>query len=128
MSRQDACEWSRKIPYRLLWATSSTDPLSGCLVSLKELLIKSLFYSPRKEKLLGNKRYWLSKGKMNPTGLVMVYIYCLCCSATAVEETKQFITSVVVGKDVVPRIGLHQLEAMRQDLINVIKRSTEPKV
>ena len=44
------------------------------------------------------------------------------------EETKDFITSVVVGKDVVPRIGLHQLEAMRQDLINVIKKSTEPKV
>lgn len=48
-------------------------------------------------------------------------------SATTVEETKSFITSVVVGKDVVPRIGLHQLEAMRQDLINVIKISTEPK-
>jgi len=46
----------------------------------------------------------------------------------AVEYTKQFITSVVVGKDVVPRIGLHQMESLRADLINAIKRSKDPKV
>lgn len=46
----------------------------------------------------------------------------------AVEYSKSFITSVVVGKDVVPRIGLHQLEALRADLINAIKRSVDPKV
>lgn len=46
----------------------------------------------------------------------------------AVEHSKSFITSVVVGKDVVPRIGLHQLEALRADLINTIKRSKDPKV
>jgi sn1-specific diacylglycerol lipase len=46
----------------------------------------------------------------------------------AVEHTKSFITSVVVGKDVVPRIGLHQLESLRADLINTIKRSKDPKV
>jgi sn1-specific diacylglycerol lipase len=46
----------------------------------------------------------------------------------AVEYTKSFITSVVVGKDVVPRIGLHQLESLRADLINTIKRSKDPKV
>lgn len=45
----------------------------------------------------------------------------------AVEYTKSFITSVVVGKDVVPRIGLHQMEALRADLINAIKRSVDPK-
>ncbi len=48
-------------------------------------------------------------------------------SATCREETKSFITSVVVGKDVVPRIGLAQLEALRQDLINQIKHSKVPK-
>lgn len=46
----------------------------------------------------------------------------------AVEYTKSFTISVVIGKDVVPRIGLHQLEALRSDLINAIKRSVDPKV
>lgn len=45
----------------------------------------------------------------------------------AVEYTKSFITSVVVGKDVVPRIGLYQMEALRADLINAIQRSVDPK-
>lgn len=48
-------------------------------------------------------------------------------SMPAVEYTRSFITSVVVGKDVVPRIGLHQMEAMRADLINAIQRSKDPK-
>ncbi|CAD7091657.1 unnamed protein product [Hermetia illucens] len=48
-------------------------------------------------------------------------------SMPAVEYSKSFITSVVVGKDVVPRIGLHQMEALRADLINAIKRSVDPK-
>lgn len=33
----------------------------------------------------------------------------------------------MVGKDVVPRIGLHQMETLRADLINAIKRSVDPK-
>lgn len=44
-----------------------------------------------------------------------------------VEYSKSFITSVVVGKDVVPRIGLHQMETLRADLINAIQRSVDPK-
>ena len=48
-------------------------------------------------------------------------------SMPAVEYSKTFITSIVVGKDVVPRIGLHQMEALRADLINAIKRSIDPK-
>lgn len=48
-------------------------------------------------------------------------------SEACVQETKSFITSIVVGKDVVPRIGLSQLEVLRADLINVIKNSKEPK-
>lgn len=46
----------------------------------------------------------------------------------AVNHSKSFIISVVVGKDVVPRIGLRQMEALRADLINAIKRSVDPKV
>lgn len=49
-------------------------------------------------------------------------------SMPAVEYTKSFTISVVMGKDVVPRIGLHQLETFRADLINAIKRSVDPKV
>lgn len=49
-------------------------------------------------------------------------------SAPVVEYTKQFTVSVVVGKDVVPRIGLYQMETLRTDLINAIKRSVDPKV
>ncbi|CAH1129425.1 unnamed protein product [Ceutorhynchus assimilis] len=48
-------------------------------------------------------------------------------SAPAVEYTKEFTVSVVIGKDVVPRIGLHQMETLRTDLINAIKRSVDPK-
>lgn len=46
----------------------------------------------------------------------------------AVEASKSFITSVVLGKDVVPRIGLHQIDALRSDLMNAISHSNDPKV
>lgn len=49
-------------------------------------------------------------------------------SMPAQEYTQEFITSVVVGKDVIPRIGLRQMESLRADLINAIKRSVDPKV
>ncbi|XP_067676566.1 diacylglycerol lipase-alpha-like isoform X2 [Haliotis asinina] len=48
-------------------------------------------------------------------------------SISCVEETKSYITSVVVGKDVVPRIGLPQMELLRTDIINMIKKSIDPK-
>ncbi|XP_071115249.1 diacylglycerol lipase-alpha-like isoform X1 [Haliotis cracherodii] len=48
-------------------------------------------------------------------------------SISCVEETKSYITSVVVGKDVVPRIGLPQMELLRTDIINMIKKSNDPK-
>lgn len=48
-------------------------------------------------------------------------------SMPVVEYSKSFITSVVVGKDVVPRIGLHQMESLRADLINAITRSVDAK-
>ncbi|XP_011501832.1 PREDICTED: sn1-specific diacylglycerol lipase alpha [Ceratosolen solmsi marchali] len=48
-------------------------------------------------------------------------------SMPAQEYTQEFITSVVIGKDVVPRIGLRQMESLRADLINAIKRSVDPK-
>ncbi|XP_035709035.1 sn1-specific diacylglycerol lipase alpha isoform X3 [Folsomia candida] len=48
-------------------------------------------------------------------------------SMPAVEYTKEFVTSVIVGKDLVPRIGLSQMEALRADLLNAIKKSHTPK-
>ncbi|XP_076247442.1 inactivation no afterpotential E isoform X4 [Calliopsis andreniformis] len=48
-------------------------------------------------------------------------------SMPAQQYTQEFITSVVVGKDVIPRIGLRQMESLRADLINAIKRSVDPK-
>ncbi|CAG2106899.1 unnamed protein product [Medioppia subpectinata] len=48
-------------------------------------------------------------------------------SAPAIEYTKEFIISVVLGKDVVPRLGLHQMETLRFDLINAIKQCLQPK-
>ncbi|XP_052809041.1 diacylglycerol lipase-alpha-like isoform X2 [Mya arenaria] len=48
-------------------------------------------------------------------------------SYECMQATKSFITSVVVGKDVVPRIGLPQMELLRTDLINIIKKSSNPK-
>ena len=34
----------------------------------------------------------------------------------------------MLGKDVVPRVGLHQLETLRHDLMDAIKRSKKNKV
>ncbi|RWS12438.1 sn1-specific diacylglycerol lipase alpha-like isoform X5 [Dinothrombium tinctorium] len=48
-------------------------------------------------------------------------------SLPATEYTKEFITSVILGKDVVPRLGLHQMESLRFDLMNAIKETQDPK-
>ena len=56
------------------------------------------------------------------------HAYYIYCSQSAVEYSKEFVTSIVVGKDVVPRIGLHQMETLRHDLMNALQKSKEPKV
>jgi len=48
-------------------------------------------------------------------------------SEEAMLASREFMTSVVVGKDVVPRIGMHQLETLRHDLMETIKKSEESK-
>ena len=42
--------------------------------------------------------------------------------------SRSFMTSVVVGKDIVPRIGLNQLETLRLQLMEEIKNSKQSKV
>ena len=59
---------------------------------------------------------------------LLLLLLLLVISLPAAEFTKQFVTSVVVGKDVVPRLGLHQLETLRTSLMTAIKKSTNPKV
>lgn len=44
-----------------------------------------------------------------------------------VEYSKTFVTSVVLGKDIVPRLGLRQMESLRYDLIHAIKECQDPK-
>lgn len=42
-------------------------------------------------------------------------------SEAAAEYSKDFVISIVLGKDIVPRMGLHQMEKLRFDLIRAIK-------
>ncbi|XP_043915436.1 diacylglycerol lipase-alpha isoform X1 [Protopterus annectens] len=48
-------------------------------------------------------------------------------SEDAMEYSKEFVTSVVLGKDLVPRIGLSQLEGFRRQLLDVLQKSDKPK-
>lgn len=48
-------------------------------------------------------------------------------SPPAALFSRSFITSVVLGKDVVPRLGLHQLNVIRGDMIAALSFSTDPK-
>ncbi|CAM9729787.1 unnamed protein product [Lampetra planeri] len=48
-------------------------------------------------------------------------------SEAAMEESKTFVTSVILGKDLVPRIGLPQLETFRRQLLDVLTRTNRPK-
>ncbi|KFO92726.1 Sn1-specific diacylglycerol lipase alpha, partial [Buceros rhinoceros silvestris] len=47
-------------------------------------------------------------------------------SEDAMEYSKEFVTAVVLGKDLVP-IGLSQLEGFRRQLLDVLQRSNKPK-
>ncbi|TNM91049.1 hypothetical protein fugu_003338 [Takifugu bimaculatus] len=48
-------------------------------------------------------------------------------SVDAMEYSKEFVTSVVLGKDLVPRLGLCQLEGFRRHLLEVLQKSNKPK-
>ena len=42
--------------------------------------------------------------------------------------SRSFMVSVVVGKDIVPRLGMHQLEKLRLQLMAEIRNSNQSKV
>ncbi|XP_067946078.1 diacylglycerol lipase-alpha-like isoform X2 [Watersipora subatra] len=48
-------------------------------------------------------------------------------SLDAVEESKKFTTSIVIGKDIIPRLGTAQLEYFRSDLLALLEDCKEPK-
>uniref|UniRef100_A0A3Q3E5A8 Diacylglycerol lipase-alpha n=1 Tax=Labrus bergylta TaxID=56723 RepID=A0A3Q3E5A8_9LABR len=48
-------------------------------------------------------------------------------SEDAMEYSKEFVSSVVLGKDLVPRLGLSQLEGFRRHLLEVLQKSNKPK-
>lgn len=48
-------------------------------------------------------------------------------SQPVMEYSKSFVTSLVLGKDVVTRLGLHQMEELRSDLLYAISQCDEPK-
>ncbi|TMS13673.1 Sn1-specific diacylglycerol lipase alpha [Larimichthys crocea] len=48
-------------------------------------------------------------------------------SEDAMEYSKEFVSSVVLGKDLVPRLGLSQLEGFRRHLLEVLQKSNKAK-
>ena len=55
---------------------------------------------------------------------VSIYLF----SEEAMLSSRSFMVSVVVGKDIVPRLGMHQLETLRLQLMAEIKNSQKSKV
>ncbi|ESN94886.1 hypothetical protein HELRODRAFT_179988 [Helobdella robusta] len=48
--------------------------------------------------------------------------------ATCTKDTKAFITTVVLGKDIIPRLGHTQVEAFRKNIINGLKSCRSSKI
>lgn len=48
-------------------------------------------------------------------------------SQPVMEYSKSFVTSLVLGKDVVTRLGLHQMEELRSDLLHAIAQCNKSK-
>ncbi|KAF6032247.1 hypothetical protein EB796_009466 [Bugula neritina] len=48
-------------------------------------------------------------------------------SLDAMNESREFTTSIVVGKDIIPRLGLPQLEYFRSDILSLLENSSTPK-
>jgi sn1-specific diacylglycerol lipase len=45
-----------------------------------------------------------------------------------IEYTKQFIISIVLGKDVVPRLGLHQMETTLNSIESMLLNKVKTKM
>lgn len=44
------------------------------------------------------------------------------------EFTKSFITSVILGKDMIPRLGMYQMEKLQFDILDALKNTQKSKV
>jgi sn1-specific diacylglycerol lipase len=49
-------------------------------------------------------------------------------SENCMEATKDFITTVILGKDMIPRLGMMQLEKLRNEIMKTLKDTNKPKV
>jgi len=50
------------------------------------------------------------------------------CSLPLTRHAEEFICSVVVGKDLVPRLGFVTLQKLREKMISAVTHSNKPKV
>ena len=53
---------------------------------------------------------------------------CACCSRSLSLYMRQFVCSVVVGKDLVPRLGIVTLDGLKRQMLNQISSCRLPKV
>lgn len=55
-------------------------------------------------------------------------IVLLACSSSLNNYAKEFVCSVVVGKDLVPRLGLATIQKLKEKMISLAWQSNQPKV
>ena len=64
-------------------------------------------------------------GPSYPSSTVLVLV---SSSPSAAKHTEDYICSVVLGQDIVPRLGIVTMENFKVKLLQVIKDSNKPKV
>ena len=57
-----------------------------------------------------------------------IYIYIYICSASACEHAKSFVCSVVLGDDIVPRLGVPLIYDIKLKVFQLLKNLDIPKV
>lgn len=53
---------------------------------------------------------------------------CSGCSLPLTRYAEEFICSVVVGKDLVPRLGMVTIRKLKEKMISAVMQSHKPKV
>ena len=58
----------------------------------------------------------------------MLYLCCVHCSRSLSLYMRQFVCSVVVGRDFVPRLGIITLDSLKRQMQNELNSCRLPKV
>jgi len=58
----------------------------------------------------------------------VVFVHCVYCSRSLSLYMRQFVCSVVVGKDLVPRLGIITLNNLKRQMLNELNSCHLPKV